>query len=39
VTAVTGAVVLAGLAVVTAVLLRHARTGGEAVPEALAAES
>jgi DHA2 family multidrug resistance protein-like MFS transporter len=39
VTAVTGAVVLAGLAVVTAFLLRHARTGGESVPEALAAES
>jgi DHA2 family multidrug resistance protein-like MFS transporter len=38
VTAVLGAVVLAGLAVATAVLLRHARTGGEPVPEALAVE-
>src|ERR687895_660848 len=39
VTAVVGAVVLAGLAVVTAYVLRHARTGGESVPEAVAAES
>jgi MFS transporter, DHA2 family, multidrug resistance protein len=39
VTAVVGALVLAGLAVVTGYLLRHARTGGESVPEAVAAES
>jgi len=39
VTAVTGAVVLAVLAIVIGVLLRNARTGGESVPEPLAAES
>jgi DHA2 family multidrug resistance protein-like MFS transporter len=39
VTAVTGAVVLAGLAAATAVLLRNAPPPAESVPEAVAAES